>query len=46
VFAHLSQLLKLWEGKTADAVTATGNGAMRFGRTTKKPARIKEYPDW
>ncbi len=45
VFEHLSRLLELWEEKTADGVMASGNGAMRFGRTGKKPTRIKEYPD-
>jgi hypothetical protein len=45
VFEHLSNLLKLWEQKTADAQKATGSGAMRFGATGKKPTRVKEYPD-
>ena len=44
VFRHLSDLLKVWEGKLADAQKAAGSGAARFGRTGKKPTRIKEYP--
>lgn len=45
VFEHLSALLKLWQGKVEDALKSTGSGSLRFGRTGKKPTRIKEYPD-
>jgi len=45
VFKHLSELLKIWEGKTTDAVAAGGSGAARFGSVRRKPARIKEYPE-
>jgi len=46
VFKHLKELLKLWEDKTTDAVAAGGSGAARFGSVRRKPARIKEYPEW
>lgn len=45
VFEHLSRLLKLWQDETAEAQKLAGSGAMRFGRTGKKPTRIREYPD-
>lgn len=46
IFKHLKELLKVWEDKTTDAVAAGGSGAARFGSVRRKPARIKEYPEW
>lgn len=46
IFKHLKELLKVWEDKTTDAIAATGSGAARFGSVRRKPARIKEYPEW
>lgn len=48
VFKHLTQLLSIWEAKTADAITAAAgsSGAARFGGVRRKPATIKEYPGW
>lgn len=46
VFKHLKELLKLWEGKTTDAVAAGGSGAARFGSVRRKPATVREYPEW
>lgn len=46
IFKHLKELLKLWEDKTTDAVGAAGSGAARFGGIRRKPATIKEYPEW
>lgn len=40
-YTHLKELLAEWQGKLAAAISG---GAARFGRTTRKPARIKEYP--
>lgn len=49
VFKHLKDLLKLWEERrdkaVASASLAAGSGA-RFGRTTRKPARVRELPGW
>jgi hypothetical protein len=45
VFKHVGGLLKVWEGKTDDAVAAAStSGAARFGSVRRKPARIREYP--
>ena len=46
VFRHLKELLKLWEDKTTDAVAAGGSGAARFGSVRRKPATVREYPEW
>lgn len=46
VFKHLKELLKLWEDKTTDAVGAAGSGAARFGGIRRKPAAVREYPEW
>lgn len=42
-FAHLTTLLEEWQGVLDEAIASTRSAA-RFGRTTRKPARIKEYP--
>ena len=48
VFKHLMQLLGYWRGVLADAIAddelANRPSAARFGRTTRRPARIKEHP--
>lgn len=48
VFKHLMQLLGYWRGVLADAIVdeelANRPSAARFGRTTRRPARIKEHP--
>lgn len=46
VFKHLKELLKVWEDKTTDAVAAGGSGAARFGSVRRKPAAVREYPEW
>ncbi len=50
VFKHLQALLGIWERKVADAAAvedaANRPSAARFGRTTRKPARVKEYPGY
>jgi hypothetical protein len=43
-FAHLTELLKEWQAALDEAVSATRGSAARFGRTTRRPARIKEHP--
>ncbi len=44
-FAHLKELLAKWEKKLDDAINVTTGSAARFGRTTRRPARIKEHPN-
>lgn len=44
-YTHLKELLAEWKDKLATAVSGTLGGAARFGRTTRKPARIKEHPN-
>lgn len=46
IFKHLKELLKVWEDKTTDAVAAGGSGAARFGSVRRKPATVREYPEW
>lgn len=47
VFKHVQELLKYWQGELAAAVNAAGvSGAARFGKSSVKPARIKEYPGY
>lgn len=43
-FAHLSKLLDLWRGELAAVVGAAAGSSARFGKTTRRPARVKEYP--
>jgi hypothetical protein len=43
-FQQLGELLAEWQGKLDEAVTGASSSAARFGRTTRKPARIREYP--
>lgn len=43
-YEHLKELLAEWQGKLDAAVSVTAGSAARFGRTGRKPARIKEYP--
>lgn len=48
VFQNLRQLLGIWRDILADAeaaeVEAARPSAARFGRTTRKPARVREWP--
>lgn len=48
VFEHLLKLRKLWQDKLDGAVAtetlAARRSAARFGRTSRRPARIKEQP--
>lgn len=48
VFKHLKQLLDYWRGNLASAIAddelANRGSVARFGRTSRKPARIKEFP--
>jgi hypothetical protein len=43
-FAHLTTLLNEWQGKLDEAVIDGRGSGVKSGRTTRKPARIKEYP--
>lgn len=43
-FAHLTKLLDEWQKQLDTAVAGARGSSARFGRTTRKPARIKEYP--
>jgi hypothetical protein len=38
------RLLGIWQGYLDAAVAAARGSAARFGRTTRRPARIKEHP--
>lgn len=48
VFKHLKQLLDYWRGNLATAIAddelANRGSVARFGKTTRRPARIKEHP--
>lgn len=44
-FAHLSKLLDLWRKELDVVVGAALGSSARFGRTTRRPARVKEYPN-
>lgn len=44
-YAMLSKERERWQAKLDEAVAAGRSSAARFGRTTRKPARIKEYPN-
>lgn len=45
VFAHLKQLLSLWQDQLDDAVDkASTSGAARFAGLRRKPKNIREYP--
>lgn len=44
-FAHLTTLLKEWQGKLDEAIVDGRGSGVKSGRTTRKPARIKEYPN-
>ena len=46
VFKHLRQLLAYWQKQLAAAVAVDSArpAAARFGKTGRKPARIKEHP--
>lgn len=43
-FAHLTALLNEWQEKLDEAVAGARSSTARFGRTTRRPARIKEFP--
>lgn len=43
-YTQLSRERAKWQARLNDAKRAAGGGAARFGRTTKRPARIREYP--
>ncbi|MGK2950918.1 MAG: hypothetical protein ACSLEZ_00865 [Thiobacillus sp.] len=44
VFKNLQALLGIWVGQAATDDMAERGSAARFGRTSRKPARIKEHP--
>lgn len=44
-FDHLRAILTLWKERLTEAVVLGQGSAARFGRTTRKPARVREYPD-
>lgn len=48
IFANLLKLRKLWQDKldsaVADETLAARGSTARFGRTGRRPARIKEHP--
>jgi hypothetical protein len=43
-FQQLGELLAEWQGKLDEAVVSSSSSAARFGRTARRPARIREYP--
>lgn len=45
-YEHLKSELARWQRRLEDAVVGAVGSAVRFGRTTRKPARIKEHPYW
>lgn len=45
IFTHYGELLKLWSERLDYAVGKARGSSARFGRTTRKPARIKEHAD-
>lgn len=44
-YAMLTKERDKWQARLDVAIDAGRSSAARFGRTTRKPARIKEYPD-
>lgn len=48
IFSNLTKALSIWEGKVSAAVAeealAARGSVARFGGTTRKPARVREYP--
>lgn len=45
IFGHYADLLKLWGERLGYAVGLSSGSAARFGRSRRKPARIKEHPN-
>lgn len=48
VFKHLKELRQMYKRDLDDAIEGAAlaaGGSFRAGRTVKKPARLKEYPD-
>lgn len=45
-YAHLKQELAKWQAKLDEAVSATRTSAARFGKPTRRPARVAEYPGY
>jgi hypothetical protein len=43
-YAHLAKELAKWQARLDAAVAISNGSAARFGRTTRRPARIKEHP--
>lgn len=43
-YAQLAKELEKWQGRLAVAIAGAGGATARFGRTTRRPARVKEYP--
>lgn len=43
-YAHLAKELEKWQGRLDVAVGATQGSSARFGKPTRRPARVKEYP--
>jgi hypothetical protein len=43
-YAHLAKELAKWQARLDAAVEISNGSAARFGRTTRRPARIKEHP--
>lgn len=43
-YAHLAKELEKWQGRLDMAVGATQGSSARFGKPTRRPARVKEYP--
>lgn len=44
-FSNLEKLLKIFKADLDEAVEGAAGANVRMGKTVKKPARRKEYPD-
>jgi hypothetical protein len=43
-YEHLKEELAKWQRRLDDVIVLGQGSSARFGRTTRKPARLKEYP--
>lgn len=45
-YQHLSREREKWQKRLDEAIADARGSSARFGRTTRRPARIKEHPGW
>jgi hypothetical protein len=45
-YTHLSQERAKWQGRLDEAIGDARSSSARFGRTSHRPTRIKEYPGY